>query len=994
MKEQDNARVREILDQAAELPSEQRGEFLEVACAGDAKVRAEVELLLASLDQADDFLRDPTIAPEGLPSRVFAGSPRRERAGEQIGRYKLLQLIGEGGFGSVFMAEQQTPVIRKVALKIIKLGMDSAAIIARFEAERQALAMMDHPNIARVLDAGTTDSGRPFFVMELVQGLPINDYCDRKRLTPRQRIELFVPVCRAVQHAHQKGIIHRDLKPSNILVMIYDGQPVPKVIDFGVAKALNQRLTEKTLFTQFGHAVGTPEYMSPEQAEMDVIGADTRSDIYSLGALLYELLTGATPLDRAKLHEAGYAQMLRIIREEEPPRPSTRLTQSGDALANISSSRGTDPSELTRLTAGDLDWIVMKCLEKDRARRYETADGLARDLERYLRDEPVEASPPTAGYRVRKFMRRNRGAAIAAGAIAGALMLGVAGLAIGLIRTKRAEAAAVIDRDTAMRAQGAEAVQRKQADEARTQADDARKQAEQVTSFLVSILNSPNPYDRGSGTTNLLSLLGEAVQRLNDAALDPESERRVRTTIGLCYGATHDKTRARRELRVASDLAQRIYGPRSAQFAYSVEELAGQCNEPEQSSLYRKAQELFEQLFGPDDRRTISAAVFRADHLRGSDDATAEKLVRHALDVQEKHPVLSPNVAADAWRTTAEIAARKGDWERAKSCFRRCFDVAATDRIGVLFVHYSHYADVMDKAGDNDTSDEYAAKALAAARDVTIDATHPLVRDRLSRCIDLLLHHRKYAQAEPLIHEYWNMLDGLPHPEPKEQAAAARYLNSLYSGLSRTEEAATWLGQSQKFAMANLRSIVAQQDRILERDANDLDALKERGSANACLGQFSDAARDFAKVVELSPTDHRYWHEGLVPVLAQVGDYDGFRRWRSRELQQFKATSDTAVAHRIAKDAFMYPIEGEEMRIALDLADRGLAEPRPGWGLQTKGMAEYRRGNYQQAIILLSKSTAVWDWVYTKTIADLLIAMSYEHLGDHGQARACLSKSA
>ena len=356
MQKQDNPRLREILDQASELPREQRGTFLETACAGDEKLRDEIKSLLAELDRADGFLEEPTFGPGGLSSRFFQGDgSQMGHAGERIGRYKLLQLIGEGGFGSVFMAEQQTPVVRKVALKIIKPGMDSAAVIARFEAERQALAMMDHPNIARVLDAGTTEAGRPYFVMELVQGIPINQYCDRKRFSPRQRIELFVPVCRAVQHAHQKGIIHRDLKPSNILVMTCDGQPVPKVIDFGVAKALNQRLTEKTLFTQFGHAVGTPEYMSPEQAEMDVIGADTRSDIYSLGALLYELLTGVTPLDRAKLREAGYAQMLRMIREEEPLKPSTRLTHSGDALASISAARGTDARELTRLTTGDMD---------------------------------------------------------------------------------------------------------------------------------------------------------------------------------------------------------------------------------------------------------------------------------------------------------------------------------------------------------------------------------------------------------------------------------------------------------------------------------------------------------------------------------------------------------------------------------------------------------------------------------------------------------------
>jgi serine/threonine protein kinase/WD40 repeat protein/tetratricopeptide (TPR) repeat protein len=356
-----------------------------------------------------------------------------------IGPYRLLQQIGEGGFGVVYMAEQDRPVHRRVAFKIIKPGMDSAQVIARFEAERQALALMDHQNIARVYDAGTTEAGRPYFVMELVHGVPMTRYCDDNHLTVRERLELFIPVCKAIQHAHQKGIIHRDLKPSNVLVCLYDGQPVPKVIDFGVAKAVEQRLTERTMFTQYGQIIGTFEYMSPEQAEMSQLGVDTRSDIYSLGVMLYELLTGSTPFQR--LREAGLTEMLRTIKEVEPPRPSTRLSSTQEA-ARIASARRTEPAKLARLVCGELDWIVMRALEKDRTRRYETANGLARDLQRYLADEPVEACPPSAMYRLRKFTRKHWKGLATAGAFV--LLLAAAALASTwqAIRAREAQARA------------------------------------------------------------------------------------------------------------------------------------------------------------------------------------------------------------------------------------------------------------------------------------------------------------------------------------------------------------------------------------------------------------------------------------------------------------------------------------------------------------------------------------------------------------------------
>jgi tetratricopeptide (TPR) repeat protein/serine/threonine protein kinase len=399
------AGVKSIFSHAMELRSAaEREAYLAHACGNDDRLRAEVESLLLAAHDAGEFLDGLWLPLEETADEV----PAAERPGTAIGPYKLLEQIGEGGFGVVYVADQERPVRRKVALKVIKPGMDTKEVIARFEVERQALALMDHPNIAKVHDAGMTDQGRPFFVMEFVRGFLVTSYCDRARLGIRERLGLFVQICQAVQHAHQKGIIHRDLKPSNVLVTEHDGTPVAKVIDFGVAKAIGQQLTDKTLHTRFMQLVGSPLYMSPEQAGLSGLDVDTRADIYALGVLLYELLTGHTPFDKERFRRAEYDEVRRIIREEEPPKPSSRLSTLGQAATTVSVNRGTDPRRLNRLCRGELDWIVMKALEKDRNRRYETANGFATDVQRYLADEPVLAGPPSASYRLRKFVQRNR----------------------------------------------------------------------------------------------------------------------------------------------------------------------------------------------------------------------------------------------------------------------------------------------------------------------------------------------------------------------------------------------------------------------------------------------------------------------------------------------------------------------------------------------------------------------------------------------------------
>jgi serine/threonine protein kinase/tetratricopeptide (TPR) repeat protein len=468
-----DVRAKQIIDKLVDSSADLDQAAVERACGEDQKLAERVRELLRAIGSKDEFLSDATIS---------VGAPL-EHPGTVIGRYRLLEQLGQGGFGSVWAAEQREPVNRRVAIKIIKVGMDSAQVIARFEAERQALAMMDHPNIAKVFDAGSTETGRPYFVMELVKGVHILEYCDTQRLDTQARMGLFIKVCHAIQHAHQKGIIHRDIKPSNVLITMHDGEPVPKVIDFGIAKATNAELTEKTIYTQHRQMIGTPAYMSPEQAEMTGLDIDTRSDIYSLGVLLYELLTGATPFAHEELMSNGFAEMMRMIREVEPPRPSTRLSSLGDTATKTAQQRGAGIAKLSTILKGDLDWIVMKCLEKDRRRRYESASGLAMDLRRHLAGESVLAAPPSTGYRLRKFVRRHRGVVIAASAVGTALMLGMIGTGVALNRALRAE--------SMVRGQLVETEKARQAEKTRTE------ELRQVSDFQGKMLAQVDPTTAG-----------------------------------------------------------------------------------------------------------------------------------------------------------------------------------------------------------------------------------------------------------------------------------------------------------------------------------------------------------------------------------------------------------------------------------------------------------------------------------------------------------------
>jgi eukaryotic-like serine/threonine-protein kinase len=537
-------------------PAAERPAFLNRACASDPARRARIESLLRAHEGADaQFMATaPSSAPIVEPA-----------TGERIGRYKLLQKIGEGGCGVVYMAEQQEPVVRRVALKVIKLGMDTKEVVARFEAERQALALMDHANIARVFDGGATDTGRPFFVMELVRGVPITKFCDEQNLATTARLELFTQVCHAVQHAHQKGIIHRDLKPSNILVTLHDGTPVPKVIDFGIAKATQGRLTESTVFTAFEQFIGTPAYMSPEQAEMSGLDIDTRSDIYSLGVLLYELLTGRPPFDPKTLLSAGLDEIRRIIREVEPPKPSTNFSTLNAAdSASVAKLRATDPAKLSLLISGDLDWIVMKALEKNRARRYDTPSEFAADIARHLGHEPVLARPPSTAYRLGKTIRRNKLAFAAGGAIAAALVVGLSVSTWMFFRERDARERAVAaelqqtalrrradtDRERAVAAERHQSELRTQAERDRERAVAAERTATDeaaisraVSSFLTDDLlrQADSTAQAGTDTAPNPDLkMREALDRAGEKVgprfkAQPATEAAVRSAIGAAY---------------------------------------------------------------------------------------------------------------------------------------------------------------------------------------------------------------------------------------------------------------------------------------------------------------------------------------------------------------------------------------------------------------------------------------------------------------------------
>jgi serine/threonine protein kinase/tetratricopeptide (TPR) repeat protein len=545
MAEDRNHRIRRLFEIALEMPAASRPGFLQESCGDDAELRREVETLLAAdAESSSEALRPTSVEDE--PETSGAGSAAE--SGQRIGPYRLTRKIGEGGMGIVWEAEQERPIKRKVAIKLVKHGLSGASVLSRFETERQALAMMDHPNVARVLDAGSDSEGRPYFVMDYIKGVPISEYCDRNNLSTADRLALVIQVCDGVHHAHQKGVIHRDLKPANILVEEVDGKPVPKVIDFGVAKAIDRPITERELFTEFGQMVGTPEYMSPEQAEMGNLDVDTRTDVYSLGVVLYELLVGALPFDPKELRASGYEAMRRRIMSVTPEKPSTRFGSLGAGSGEIAKRRRSNPATLLKNCLGDLDWITMKALEKDRQRRYGSASELAADLKHHLANEPVSAGPPSAGYRAKKFVRRHRVAVATASVVFVSILAGLFGVTYGLVRAVRAERKARFEAET----------------------------TSQISQFMLGMFEINDPSESRGRTITAKEILDRASERIHAEMADrPAQKARLLEAMGKVYRSLGLYQDAQPLLQSSVESQTAAFGADSAQVAATATTLAG-----------------------------------------------------------------------------------------------------------------------------------------------------------------------------------------------------------------------------------------------------------------------------------------------------------------------------------------------------------------------------------------------------------------------------------
>ena len=959
-----STRVMEIFSEAATTDADQRRGYLDRACEGDDELRSEVESLLNTQERIDGFLGSPTVEGEQLARPEVSGlqsslSIARDQA--LIGPYTLIERIGEGGFGVVYCARQNHPIRREVALKIVKLGMDTRQVIARFESERQALALMDHPNIARIFDTGATPDGRPYFVMELARGSPITQYCDDQRLTIPQRMDLFIAVCHAIQHAHQKGIIHRDLKPSNILVVQVDGLPVPKVIDFGIAKAMAPTLGEQTARTELRHVLGTPEYMSPEQAGAGNGDIDTRSDIYSLGVLLYELLTGATPFDPQALRQASLEQVHRIIREDDPPRPSARLSAMGPLLAEVAERRGLDGQKLRRTVARELDWIVIKALEKDRRQRYETVGALAEDVRRYLVHEPLLAGPPDTLYRVRKFTRRHRKPLLAAGAVMLALLLGLAGTTFGLVRAKR-------DRD---------------------RAEAALAQAEQISAFLTDMLRSANP-DRAKGSQVLVrEVIDRTSRSIEQGALkeQPLVEAGIRMALGGAYDSLGLYPDSESHFRKALEIRRRLLGTQNRQTAGSMASLAWEvCNRAdfeEAESLIRQALAIQQKILGDKHLESIGSLNRLGSILRAKGDtAAAGGVLRQVVELTRSVAPHGDSLASSL-TSLGVLLMDKKDWDGAEPLLN---EALALDRKlhGELYRNVarnlSNLAVIHKGRGDLKGAEEYWFQSLRIQRQI-LPADHPDTGWTLR-----LLGQVKYAQDElPAAEKYFReSLD----TERKVFGAQHPIVASILEELSNVLQDAGQPGEAISLRKQVMQIRLAREAAALAAHPNDAAHLAALATLHLRSGDFRQASDELNRATTLNPSDHWYWYMAAC-LRCYLGDSAGYREACHGMLDRFSASDRPEIADRTAKACLLWSTPATDLDRLNRLADRALAGPSAyaAWFQMTRGLAEYRAGRYRAAREWFTKASALDSQWGTPTVK-LLLAMTDFHLGNTTAAHA------
>jgi len=992
----------EIFAAAKELSSDERAAYLARECGGDRALRARVEALVRADLEAGRFMESLPGDPQARKFNAIG-----EKPGDRIGRYTLLQQIGEGGCGVVFMAQQTEPVRRLVALKVIRPGMDTKSVIVRFEAERQALALMDHPNIARVLDAGATGAGRPYFVMELVRGSKITDYCDRHSLPNRARLDLFMQVCLAVQHAHQKGIIHRDLKPSNILVTAdVDGRPLPKIIDFGIAKATTGlQLTDKTLFTAFELLIGTPAYMSPEQAALTSVDVDTRSDIYSLGVLLYELLTGTTPFDAAGLLKAGLDEVRRVIMNQEPARPSTRLsTMLAADVAAVSHHRQSEPPKLIRELRGDLDWIVMKALEKDRTRRYPTANGLLLDVQRFLANEVISARPPGTFYRLRKTIQRNK------------LLFGAVGI-VGLLM------------GTSLLAIGASLRRERQA-RFRAQTEQAR--SGEVTRLLKSMLEGVGPsVARGRSTEMLREILDRTARQIGEAtATQPAVEAEIRSLVGRLDLQTGNYARSEEMHRRALTLQRQLFGPQSLEVATSLDDLGATHrktgNLAAAEAAFAEAVAIRRRVTGnehPDLATSMdNLANIRRRQGRASE---AEALAREALAMRRELLGSEHLAVAESLRTLCILL---GDARRHEESVAAGREVLALRRKFLGNDDPSVASALVDLAwavgfrGDLAEAEALEKEALEIQRRLLGDQ-HPDVIKTYYLLGDRLRQRGKLGESHSLL----SSVLGLQRKMLGDDSPAS--LDSLHSfgltleaegRMTEAEQAfrdglALWRrrGEGQgRQAAANAESLarVLTTQRRYSEAAQTLDEtlspdfLKETASANLLgmraelrgrAGRFAEAAADATVALKHQPRyDERY--SMLALYLAKSRDQAGYDRLCAQIPAAFPHPANVYAADKLAKACLLLPSSAVDLETVSRWADiavtDGVNEPHvmPFFQL-CKAWSEYRLGRFAGAIQWAQKSADSSQWMARGPACGIL-AMAHWQLGDHERAKAALAK--